>query len=334
MRRQTRWAFGVLVLLWSLIALPGLALASAGVTSTTPLRPPTSTFGLRAGFYGATRLEHNHFTYAVPRGATVHDSIDVFSLSDKPVTVKLYPADLVVAQGGALTPAQQSAPRKDAGAWITLSRSSLTLRPRQVVAVPFTVRVPGTATPGQHAAAVVGSTLLGRTSSGLSVETRVALQAIVTVKGKIHLGLTMDQPHLDAGHVVTVTIHNTGNVLLTLRGRTNLDGVTANLGPADLYVIPGGEATLTGHFDGIPWIGHYQLTAHVDAALDRRPVGSYAATAGLWFVPWRFVTSALVLVVLAAAAWRLTRPRRLARRMRRREEKAVLSEFRATRGGA
>jgi hypothetical protein len=113
----------------------------------------TPVFGLRA--VGNPKL--GYFVYSLPPGAAKRGGVIISNSGTATGTVKLFAAD---ATTGRTTGTVYLTDRntKRVGAWISLSATSLTLKPGQHRTVHFTVRVPANAKPGQWVGGVVAET--------------------------------------------------------------------------------------------------------------------------------------------------------------------------------
>jgi hypothetical protein len=118
---------------------------------------------------------------------------------------------------------------KHAGAWISLAKTTLTLKPGQHRTVPFTVRVPANATPGQWVGGVVAETShqVSQPKSKKKASVRIKIRDLtivavqVNVPGPPVLGFTIGGVMTGGqrGFQQIVThIANTGNVLVKPTG--------------------------------------------------------------------------------------------------------------------
>jgi hypothetical protein len=127
-----------------------LALVLAPLASAAAKTP---VFGLRA--VGNPKL--GYFVYSLPAGSVQQGGVIISNSGTATGTVKLFAAD---ATTGRTTGTVYLTDRKGTrvGAWISLSSTSLTLRPGQHQTVNFTVRVPANTRPGQWVGGVVAET--------------------------------------------------------------------------------------------------------------------------------------------------------------------------------
>lgn len=304
-------------------ALIALAAAPASAATRTPAATPTPSgpeYGVRALLTGRTTLSHNHFAYALPAGgASIADAIVVSNYTRAPLTFSVHGADMVSATGGGMAPAAEGATPQQVGAWISVQRAQITVPPRGEVDDPFTVDVPA----GQQAGEFLGAVVVARSSSdakGVHVLTRAALTVDVTVLQKAELKAAagpLAAVLRDGGEHFTVAVHNRGNVLFTFTGEVEVrDGsgnlvATIPLDPTGLYVIPGGEATVSGTWSGLPLWGTVSAVATIHASTSGgSSVTARSAALSLGFFPWVLVIAAGAGLLAALLAFLLIRRRR------------------------
>ena len=198
-----------------------LALALAPFTDAATKTP---IFGLRA--VGNPKL--GYFVYSLAPGAVQQGGVIISNTGTATGTVKLFAAD---ATTGRTTGTVYLTDRKSSkvGAWISLSLSSLTLKPGQHRTVGFTVHVPSNQKAGQWVGGVVAET--SRQVSGpkskqkASVQIKIRDLTIVAVQVNIPgppvIGFTIGGVKTGGqrGFQEVVThIANTGNVLVKPTG--------------------------------------------------------------------------------------------------------------------
>lgn len=181
-------------------------------------------FGLRA--LGNPKL--GYFVYSLSPGAVQQGGVIISNSGTATGTVKLFAAD---ATTGSTTGTVYLTDRKaeHAGAWISLAKSTLTLKPGQHRTVPFTVRVPANAKPGQWVGGVVAETShqVSQPKSKNKASVRIKIRDLtivavqVNVPGPPVLGFTIGGVTTGGqrGFQQIVThIANTGNVLVKPTG--------------------------------------------------------------------------------------------------------------------
>ncbi|MEV8095475.1 hypothetical protein [Kitasatospora sp. NPDC085879] len=230
-------------------AADGGAPAPAAQAQTFGIQPATATDPDNRG----------SFSYAATPGAVVRDHVAVWNYGDRPVTLRLYPADAFNTDTGGYDVLPEGRPSTMAGAWIRTATASLTLPARSRQIVPFTVAVPAGATPGDHAAGIVAA-LRQETKdakgNAVTLDQRVGARVHLRVAGALKAELTVEDVHavhhpsanpLGAGRTtVDYTVRNTGNVRLggrqAVRVTNVLGTVATGTAPADLQELLPGNA--------------------------------------------------------------------------------------------
>lgn len=312
------------------------ALMHVGVAAASG--DPTPVFGLRPALRGTTTMTSGHFSYALQAGAHLRDAVIVDNFTAGPLTLNMYRANALTTPQGGFAPGQQAQPPLGATPWIALSRATLILPPHSEQRVPFTVAIPRGTPPGDYLATIVGAPVsTQRVANGLTLVSRAALVVDVTVVGHAHPALSLGVPQVSGqgpNRLVTIDVANTGNVLISLSGTIDVsngsDQLALPLGPANAYVLPGGQASLTTIWSRVPPIGWPTLNATVTAAVSGTTVAVYTThPVRLLLIPWKYVQAAVVILVVVGATWLLTRKRRAQRRSRRTEDARILAEYRS-----
>ena len=308
------------------------AVGSTPADAATPAAPKPI-FGMRPAAVGQTPLPGGHFTYSVPAGSTVTDAVVAENLTDEPLTLELFGADLVPLKGGGFGLTQLGAPTQQVGAWLRLSTSTVTLAPLQQESVPFTVQVPRDELSGDYGGAVVAQ-------NSPSSKTGVALQFRVGLQVRIHV--TGQNPHLAAqlGPIskhtsgrsmgFSATLTNTGNESFTFNGTVQLrqgsHNITLEMTPARDYLFPGQKVTLTAKWAHTPTWGSARAAATaVVTPAQGASLTVTGASVSMRFFPWWLVIMAILALLLLLVAllqtWRNRRElrRRLILAWRRRQ---------------
>src|SRR5579884_3948636 len=148
-RATSTVSFGLAVLL--LVGAGWLA----GPLSNARAAGSQAPFGVSPAQEGQTPLPGGHFSYSVPAGATVTDAIEIANLTQAPLPLQVFAADLIPLSGGGFTVAQLGATMHTVGAWTSVSQPTITLAPQAVVADKFTITVPAGTLSGDYGGAVV-----------------------------------------------------------------------------------------------------------------------------------------------------------------------------------
>lgn len=155
-------------------------------------------------------------------GQVVHEYLLVRNLSRSTVAFTLAAADGYFTSTGRFNMASAGEESTGAGSWITI-QDTVEVASGADVVVPFTVRVPENATPGDHPAGVAASIRTGR--EGVAIESRVGFRVMTRVLGALTPGLSSEitgryvgtwNP-FDAGRLTfEYSIANTGNTRLAV----------------------------------------------------------------------------------------------------------------------
>jgi hypothetical protein len=287
-------------------------------------------FGAHPAQEGHTSLPGGHFSYALVPGQSISDGVVVENFSDHAIDFHIYGADLLVASGGGLTPAQPSAIMHGVGAWIAVSTPKLVIGADSQFTDNFTVTAPSVVSPGQHLGAIVAAADVGTTPQGETIEARVALIAVVTLPGVAHPSAALNSltsSSATPGQLgFDITLFNTGNLLLTYSGLVRIYDVagqivvTLPLSPSAAYVVPDGRIPLAAVWKRhLPRSGNYIARATVTVMANAKPVATLTSQSlGLSFSETPLITiiglALLCGLLLLVASWIFRRPSRQHRR--------------------
>ncbi|WUW92919.1 DUF916 domain-containing protein [Streptomyces sp. NBC_01451] len=298
-----------------LLALPMLLLAAFGASLLASAPARAADNGSWSVFPLASAVAQRPYFYlSADPGTTVEDKVTVANKTGKPLTFRLYAADAYnTVRDGGFAVRTLAEKQRGVGAWARPAKSRVTVPPHRSVTVPFTLRVPEGAEPGDHVGALValderidagdGSLALGvQRAVGARIYLRVngpAVSAIAVEKVRISHHQPLVPGLGDSTATISYTLHNTGNVTLDPRvevraqglfGRTLLARDLSGL-PSEL--LPGQRVRLTEPWQDAPQLdwGDVTLTAY---AKDTRE----SASVSFFALPWLM---AVVVVVFGAA---------------------------------
>ena len=328
--------------------------SSAGKTSapaTPAATPPAAaapsevTFGVQAASHNVADQRPRFLFGGGPGAAPFSDEIAVVNIGDTPLTLDLYPADAQTTTDGQFAFVLQHDKQTGIGAWLTLQGpAKVTVPPRTAagpsrVFVPFSLKIPASASPGDHIGAIFASLHTDASDTGRASEAldqRVGIRVYARVSGAVHPALAIEQLKasyspgfqvnpLGSGTVsVSYVVHNTGNVVLGANQRASVSGPVGGSTKAPaLPQIPGllpgtsivVHTTIKAIFPAV------RLTVEADL-LPLAPVGDVdpgikpvSASVSVVVVPW---TLAIVIVLVVPGVGgliglRLHRLRRLRR---------------------
>jgi len=157
------------------------------------------------------------FIYTLEPGEEKLDAVTVINNTPERKTLLVYAADSTPSTGGAFACKQFSEDKQSVGAWITVSKSEVTLDSGTNETVPFTIRVPQSAGVGEHNGCILiqEKKVKNENQSGVSLSVRTGLRVAITIPGdivrKLELaGFTLsDKPE---GYLLHPQVRNIGNV--------------------------------------------------------------------------------------------------------------------------
>ncbi|RPK41104.1 hypothetical protein EES39_22840 [Streptomyces sp. ADI92-24] len=323
-------------------ALLVLLAALAFGTSTGPARAAggdvTWTVRTAANDYGQDR---SSFGYAVNPGGAAEDALVVANRGTEPLSLAVYAADGFTTDMGRLDLLTEGKKSHSIGSWVQAGRKSVRIAPGKSAEIPFTVKVPRDAPPGDYVGGILTSLKQSDDTEGIAVDRRLGIRIKLRVSGALRPALAVEDVHVDyrgsAGPfargdaTVTYSLHNTGNALLSGTQKVTLTGPFGTLSTeagriaAPPELLPGErwKVTVPVH-DVTP---AFRLTAAVavtplvtDAAGSTTALDPVRTTAHGWAVPWALLLLLVLVLGAAAAAFVLVRRGRV-RRARREEER-------------
>ncbi|GGJ93810.1 hypothetical protein GCM10011583_26580 [Streptomyces camponoticapitis] len=294
----------------------------------------TWTVRTAANGYGDDRPSYN---YTVSPGGQVKDAMVVANRSRSPLELTVYAADGFTTDTGQLDLLTRDTKSVGIGAWARAGRDSVVIKPGKSAEIPFTVGVPGNATPGDYVGGILTSLKQADDAEGINVDRRLGIRVKLRVGGELKPKLAVENLHVDyAGSAnpfaegdatVTYTIHNTGNALLSGRQKVSVSGpfgwLRAQAGdiapPPEL--LPGEswkmKVPVHGVTPGVSLTAKATLTPVLtEASGSTASLKPVEATAHGWAVPWTLLLLVVVLLVAVVVAFVLTRRSRARRKAR------------------
>ncbi|MFE4174510.1 WxL protein peptidoglycan domain-containing protein [Streptomyces sp. NPDC056909] len=332
----TRRTTGVTALVRT-VALPLLmALAGAGLWSAPAQAADgdvTWTVRTAANGYGDDR---SSYSYAVNPGGQVKDTMVVTNRSKSPLQLAVYAADGFTTDTGQLDLLTKDKKSVGIGAWVHAARDSVVIKPGKSAEVPFTVGVPGNATPGDYVGGILTSLKQSDEAEGINVDRRLGIRVKLRVSGELKPKLAIEDLHVDhsgssnpfgkGDATVTYTIHNTGNAILSGKQTVSVSGpfgwLKAEAGdiapPPDL--LPGESWKTKVPVHGVASAVSLTATATLtpvltDASGSTTSLKPVEATAHGWAVPWILLILVVVLIAAIVGTILLTRRNRARRKL-------------------
>lgn len=320
--------------------LPALLVAAVaavgGASAPASAADGDVTWGVRtaANDNGADR---QNFAYRIAPGTQVSDALVVSNHAATPIDLDVYAADGFTTSSGQLDLVTPDTTSVAVGAWTAVQEGRVTIAPGASVEVPFTVKVPADATPGDYAGGLLTSLPHPAQEDGISVDRRLGIRMHVRVDGELAPAVAVEKMQVDySGTVnpfgtgtatVSYTVRNTGNVRLAAGQSVTLAGPfgwfpvdTTEVAPVP-ELLPGESWTVRVPVDGVVpafWLtAKAALSPTLPAVAGSTPgVDGVAAEAGALAVPWALLVLVLVVAAAIVAAVLVLRRRRSARAAR------------------
>jgi hypothetical protein len=279
------------------------------------------------------------FVYVGGPGTVIRDRFALLNYSFKPVKVKVYATDAFTNRTGAFDVLPAVEKPTDLGAWTNLQPRTITLParsraqaapPRQVI-VPFTVRVPKGAAPGDHAAGIVASTSTRPVRGDVNaviVDRRVGTRIYLRVPGTLDARLEVQDLRADyqqnwnpagpGATRVSYRIVNTGNVALSAVQRVRVDGLIGTSAsspplPDAIQVLPGDSidvsTVVAGVWPTVRGTAVVELDPYATTVGGTDAFPTVTASTPVWLLPWPQLIALAILIALGWAyrrwrAWR------------------------------
>ena len=291
---------------------PSAATAATSAPAATADGPSWSV-GPVNGSDGAVRP---NFNYSVDPGTVITDSITVRNDGGADLTVDIYPADAFTTREGNIDVLTTGSESVDAGTWVSLTATSLTLVPGQETVVPFTVTIPADASPGDHPAGIVTSLRTEDSTAQVQLDRRLGSRMQIRVSGELVPAAEVSKPVITfsggwnplAEGFVTVdySLTNAGNTRITALANVTLSGPfgLAEVTTAERQlneILPGSTIDVTEEVDGVAalfWLAGSVVVAPSSVGFGAATMDVVLADVSVAAVPY---AALLILLVVAAA---------------------------------
>ena len=213
MSRRRAALLGVLPFATLVLGLVAAAPAGAAAVGGLGVRPAHSD--------PADPATKAYFKPVIAPGGTFSDAVTVTNSSDAPMTLFVTPVDGLTSTGSGAVYANRQDPVEKAGRWVAPATGTVTVPPQGSLDVPFTVRVPGTAVPGDHLAGIAVEDAHPHSSGGTFSVTEIIRAVVgiqIQVPGAAAFTMTAGTPSLaklpgTSNAAVTIPLVNTGGLL-------------------------------------------------------------------------------------------------------------------------
>ncbi|SDK97718.1 WxL protein peptidoglycan domain-containing protein [Streptomyces indicus] len=304
---------------------------------------------------GSEKNTREYFAHEADPGAEIEDSATIANTSDEALTFRVFATDAVnTPQGGAFALLPVEREPKDVGTWIRLGRkdaardTTLTVEARQRVDIPFRMKVPADASPGDHIGGIVAlntkvESVRKKDKVQVGVQRSVGARMYLRVNGPVAPDLAVESVSVarsaplipwisDARADVTYVLVNRGNVRLrptvqlSAEGLFGRDVLTQRPRALKLELLPGQRVEFTERWADAPQLDWVTLKATA-GAFDEPKVARSTAETSFVAAPWRVLLALLGLLVLVFTARRIRRGgglRALGRRLRTRLKRGTV----------
>ncbi|MHB2021996.1 MAG: hypothetical protein ACYCO3_01495, partial [Mycobacteriales bacterium] len=233
------------------------------------------------------------FVFDLRPGQSATERALIVNVSTVPELVSIFARDLTFTAAGA--PELVTGKQSDVGAWITVATTRAVVPPRRGIVVPFSVKVPLTATPGDHIGALVVASA-PQHLAGYNLVEQVATRIYVTVPGHVRPAMALGQvteklnsPIWPSAVTATVVLHNTGRIrvspVVEVNGHRAAGSSVLLARSAEVY-----QASLPLHW----WGGHVSI--RISAAA--KGLRTQTRSVSLWVVNWVLVAAVLIGLLL------------------------------------
>jgi len=231
------------------------------------------------------------FDYAVGPGTAIKDWVVIANSGKVAADFKVYATDAINdRESGKLSLLPADRVPSDLGSWVTTNLSEVHLEAGTQATVPFTVAIPSDASPGDHTAGIIASSVTTGSQKGqqVVVDQRVGARMNLRIAGAIVpkvaaagfvTGFSPSlNPFAPGSMAIDYSVTNRGNIRLDVLQRIDVAGPFGiHLGtvtlPAVENLLPGQAAHITRKLDGVGAL----VLAWSNLKLVPGPVGSAAA---------------------------------------------------------
>ena len=337
------WAVVLTTMAWAVVGIGGPGTGSVAgaaahhpksTTTTTPSSTTTTTTPSDITWSIQPSTAHGptgrpSFIYTnITAGSTLRSYVGVTNYSAFPVTFSIYAADGVNTPDGGFDVLPAGRKSVGVGLWTTLAKTQVKVPAGVEENIPFVIKVPVNATPGDHFGGIVAqvsTSTAKKTGAKFLLDRRVGTRIYLRVAGALHPILSVEHvgisyrgtmnPVGSGTATVNYTVRNTGNVALAspqVVAVTSLFGTLATVSARPVVnLLPGQSDHFTVVAKGIPPAG--PITAHVTLVpgepkgtttppvVKLEPAAVVRAQSGsTWAWPW---PQLILFVLLLALLW-------------------------------
>ena len=307
-------------------AAPGTGMAAAGPAQAQARSEVT--FGVKPASATAPDAR-DYFSLGATPGGALTDRVAVTNYSTGPLQLTLHATDAANTAQGDLALLAPNAPSSGVGRWVSFPAGAAVRVPaRGMVIVPFELRVPANASPGDHFGGIIvtlESAVSGPSGQRVRLLQSVGTRLLLRVSGPAMPQLEIDHlrvhyqgtinPVASGRAVLRYRIRNTGNLALGGRQTVWISGIFGSSIHARSVrsvplLLPGGSVeeavTFPQVYPRLKMVAHVVISPLSVPGASVPPNGPYRATVRFWAVP-SWLVGAPALLLAGVAAWYLRR---------------------------
>ena len=269
-----------------------------------------------------------NLSYTIEPGQTVKDAVTVYNLGNVPLIFNVYATDAFNNDDGTFSVLPGDKQPTDVGTWFDLDQTLISVPPGMQTTIPFEIKVPRDATPGDHVGAVLASSATkgtGDNGSTITLDRRTGTRLFVRVAGELRPELAItdmesdyDQSVNSFGGTTSVKfrVENRGNVRLSGTPVVEVGGPLGALSktvklPAISELLPGEHADLSVQVSDVPALVANTTKVSIRAESDGLAAPPTSSASTTQFAPPITLLLLFLVAILVALALRKRR-RRLA----------------------
>lgn len=189
-------------------------------------------------------------------------------------------------------------PNADAHKWVSFSQTKWRVEPRQTVTVPYTITVPGNASPGGHYGVVFAEVQpSGAPGEAVARKKRVGMILYANVEGKVDIAGKTDSIEIGwfqnhAPLKATIDVSNSGNIDFEAKQSLTVADVFGRVvakSEQEVVVLPDQPRRSVLEWKAAPWLGLFKVTVSSTTPDETTTKESYVLVAPVWFVVVVFV---------------------------------------------
>lgn len=258
------------------------------------------------------------FVYTKNAGETISDIATVKNFSNSPVNVTIYAVDAVSSDSGSFILSFTEDEQKGIGEWTDVKSKSLTIPPYEVIDVPFEIKIPADAPPGQYLGGIVIENGLSDTTekdekkkgTSISVKTRIGSRVYLTIPGEIIEDVNFTdffaKKEITGNTRFFLTLENKGNMSYEPEVKIDIFDQSGNLYETIKKplgtIAPMSTIKPVVEMEKRPFLGNYTAKAYMEFKCKFAPEnlhGSahyYEKETSFWALPWEIILSILFVI--------------------------------------